>query len=122
MQQNLIDAARAVISADHAGELTDELINALEAAVNAETAGLMSTQWWLAELDQYGSPKLVDGDHTDMAGANRALYLINALGLGAGRKYAAAKVQLFEAVPDGRGVNQGAIRQINRTRLERGHD
>lgn len=36
MQQNLIDAARAVIAADRAGELTDELINALEAAANAE--------------------------------------------------------------------------------------
>ncbi|OQS36792.1 hypothetical protein B0T40_10415 [Chromobacterium haemolyticum] len=30
MQQNLIDAARAVIAADRAGELTDELITALE--------------------------------------------------------------------------------------------
>ena len=69
-----------------------------------ESTAPISTQWWLAELDQYGSPKLVDGDHADMAGANRALYLINALGLGAGRKYAAAKVQLFEAVPDGRGA------------------
>jgi len=87
-----------------------------------ESTAPISTQWWLAELDQYGGPKLVDGDHADMAGANRALYLINALGLGAGRKYAAAKVQLFEAVPDDRGVNQGAIKQVNRTRLERGHD
>lgn len=30
MQQNLIDAARAVIAADRVGELTDELITALE--------------------------------------------------------------------------------------------
>ncbi|MGR2664430.1 hypothetical protein ACUXVY_22815, partial [Chromobacterium haemolyticum] len=30
IQQNLIDAARAVIAADRAGELTDELITALE--------------------------------------------------------------------------------------------
>lgn len=38
MQQNLIDAARAVIAADRAGELTDEHILALEAAANAEAA------------------------------------------------------------------------------------
>ncbi|WP_337881844.1 hypothetical protein [Chromobacterium haemolyticum] len=38
MQQNLIDAARAVIAADRAGELTDEHIQALEAAANAEVA------------------------------------------------------------------------------------
>lgn len=35
MQQNLIDAARAVIAADRAGELTDEHIQALEAAADA---------------------------------------------------------------------------------------
>lgn len=36
MQQNLIDAARAVVAADRAGELTDEHIQALEAAADAE--------------------------------------------------------------------------------------
>ncbi|WP_374424605.1 hypothetical protein, partial [Chromobacterium sp.] len=35
---NLIDAARAVVAADRAGELTDEHIQALEAAANAEAA------------------------------------------------------------------------------------
>lgn len=38
MQQNLIDAARAVVAADRAGELTDEHILALETAANAEVA------------------------------------------------------------------------------------
>lgn len=35
MQQNLIDAARAVIAADRAGELTDELITAQMEAADA---------------------------------------------------------------------------------------
>lgn len=31
------------------------------------------TQYWLAELDQYGNPKLIDGAHGARAGAMRAL-------------------------------------------------
>lgn len=38
MQQNMIDAARAVIAADRAGKLTDEHIQVLEAAADAEAA------------------------------------------------------------------------------------
>lgn len=41
MQQNLIDAARAVIAADRAGELTDEHILALEAAANVPDVQMM---------------------------------------------------------------------------------
>ncbi|OQS42285.1 hypothetical protein [Chromobacterium haemolyticum] len=50
MQQNLIDAARAVIAADRAGELTDELITALEAAADAETAAAGGPVAWFQQL------------------------------------------------------------------------
>ncbi|WP_179140796.1 hypothetical protein [Chromobacterium haemolyticum] len=35
MQQSLIDAARAVIAADRAGELTDEMYESFTAAIEA---------------------------------------------------------------------------------------
>ncbi|BBH12868.1 hypothetical protein [Chromobacterium haemolyticum] len=50
MQQNLIDAARAVIAANRAGELTDEHIQALEAAANAEKAAAGEPVAWRHNL------------------------------------------------------------------------
>lgn len=73
---------------------------------------MSNVQWWLATVDQYGNPKLVDGAHSDQAGANQALYLINALGVGAGRSYKVAKVELFDAVPDGSSVNHKALASL----------
>lgn len=48
MQPNLIDAARAVVAADRAGELTDELITALEAAI--DTPDVQLAQVYRAQL------------------------------------------------------------------------
>lgn len=36
-------------------------------------------QWWLAELDRYGNPKLVDGAHSSIKGARDALDIRRAL-------------------------------------------
>lgn len=75
---------------------------------------LISTQWWLAELDRYGNPDLIDGAHDDAEGANQAAYLIRAMHLGdPNRKFAVAKVELFECVPTDKGVNHEAIATIN---------
>jgi hypothetical protein len=45
------------------------------AAVRAPDA----EQWWLAELDRYGNPKLVDGSHTERHGAEEAMRIIHSL-------------------------------------------
>lgn len=71
-------------------------------------------QWWLARLDQYGNPKLTDGAHSDRGGADQAAYLIAALNLGPGEKYAVARVELTEPRPSADGVNQEAIALHNR--------
>jgi hypothetical protein len=74
-------------------------------------------QYWLAELDQYGNPKLIDGAHSDAQGANRAAYLITAMRLGApNRKFAVARVELSECTPSAAGVNLEAVRTINNAR------
>lgn len=83
---------------------------------NAEVAHkprLRSPQYWLAELDQYDNPKLIDGSHDSAAGATKAAYIINALQLGpTNRRFAVAKVILSECVSDDKGVNQEAIRTL----------
>ena len=62
----------------------------------------VSQQWWLAELDQYGNPTLVDGAHSDRSGAERAMEIrleIAAKGLSTfirGKKFAIARVELTE--------------------------
>lgn len=74
----------------------------------------METQYWLAELDQYGNPTLIDGAHSDAQGANQAAYLINAMNLGKKeRRFAVAKVELSECIPSAAGVNLEAVRTIN---------
>lgn len=70
-------------------------------------------QWWLAELDQYGNPKLCDGAHSQRQGAEHALYLINRLGLSRGRRFAVAEVILTEAKEDPRGANEEALATLN---------
>jgi hypothetical protein len=78
---------------------------------------LRTPQYWLAELDQYGNPKLVDGSHDSPEGANKAAYLIQAMHLGKpGRTFAVAKVELTECVPSANGVDHEAVRAINAAR------
>ena len=72
------------------------------------------TQYWLAELDQYGNPKLIDGAYDTAQGANQAAYLIRAMGLlPVDRRFSVAKVVLTECKPSAEGVNLEAVRTIN---------
>lgn len=71
----------------------------------------MNTQWWLAEVDQYGNAKLIDGAHADRAGADQAKFLFDQMGLTGGRKLAVAKVELSEPQPTSKGVNLEALAQ-----------
>lgn len=50
-------------------------------------------QYWLAELDVHGNPKLIDGAHDSADGA--------------------------KCVPSAAGVNHDAVRQINNARMRR---
>lgn len=73
-------------------------------------AEVTSVQWWLAELDQYGNPKLSDGAHSERAGADKAMYLIKNLGLdNKGKRWAVARVELSEPQPSADGVNHDAV-------------
>ena len=73
----------------------------------AEVTGV---QWWLAELDQHGNPKLSDGAHSERAGADKAMYLIKNLGLdNKGKRWAVARVELSEPRPSADGVNHDAV-------------
>ena len=74
---------------------------------------MRSPQYWLAELDQYDNPKLIDGSHDTAAGANKAAYIIQSLSLGKpNRRFAVAKVILSECKPSSVGVNQKAIKAL----------
>lgn len=98
------EAAGAECSADAVRRLAVTLLR-------AETA---TAQWWLARLDQYGNPTLVDGAHSARSGADQAMYLINAMKLAdPGARYAVARVDLSEPEPNARGVNHEAVAIIN---------
>lgn len=74
-------------------------------------------QYWLAELDQHDNPTLVDGAHSSPEGANKAAYLIGAMRLGKpNRRFAVARIELSECVPNAKGVNHDAIETINSIR------
>ena len=79
----------------------------------------MKVQYWLAEVDQYDNPALIDGAHQNEEGANQAAYLIQAMNLGGNRprKFAVARVELSECVPTSAGINHEAIAIINRGRV-----
>lgn len=74
-------------------------------------------QFWLASLDQYGNPKLVDGAHKDREGVEQAAYLIARLGLGKGERYACAEVILTPVEAAAHGANEDALRTLNQIGL-----
>jgi hypothetical protein len=77
---------------------------------NGQNLKPTNIQYWLAELDQYGNPTLIDGAHSDAQGANRAAYLITALKLGiSNRRFAVARIELSECKPSAAGVNLEAV-------------
>ena len=73
----------------------------------------MKTQWWLAELDMHGNPKLTDGAHSVRAGAEEALTLMQRLGLAKDRHFAIAEVRLTEPTGKHGQVNEEAIATLN---------
>lgn len=56
----------------------------------------MKSQWWLAELDIHGNPKLIDGAHYDREGAEKALVIFRRLGLIKDRRFAIVEVMIME--------------------------
>jgi hypothetical protein len=78
-----------------------KLANDARAEVCGKGAGrdVIGEAWWLAELDQYGNPKLVDGGHPGREGAEKAMRLYRGLGFERGERYAVARITLYKPAP-----------------------
>ena len=81
----------------------------------------IKTQWWLAELDKYGTGTLTDGPHDTRGGAEKALVIIKSISFlnAKDREFAIAKVEL--SVPTGEidtPVNGDAIDTLNNAAAE----
>lgn len=80
----------------------------------ADPEAPLGTQYWLAKLDSYGNPTLLDGAHGTPEGVHKAAYLFKALRIGQpADRHALAKVELFEVKPSEAGVNHEAIATCN---------
>ena len=99
--------------------LTPELSRAVGVGLNemlgrnTNTERDMKTQWWLAELDMHGNPELTDGAHSVRAGAEKALTLMQRLGLAKDRHFAIAEVRLTEPTGEHGQINEEAIATLN---------
>ena len=76
--------------------------------VYLEKGNEMSYQYWLAEVDGYGTGWMVDGPHNDEQGAQEAYYLFKQLGLKKNMTYAVAKVELFPVTEENQPINEEA--------------
>lgn len=76
-----------------------------------------TVQFWLAELDVYGNPTLVDGSHSERKGAEQALTLYKRLSMIStnGKRYAIAEVHLSEPTGEHDPVNEDALEVLNST-------
>ncbi len=83
------------------------------------SADLRTPQFWLAELDQYGNPKLVDGSHEHRAAVEQAAYLFKRLGLEKGKSYACAEVHLSPVEAKPHDANEEALSTLNAIGLGR---
>jgi hypothetical protein len=73
----------------------------------------VTVQFWLADLDRYGNPKLIDGAHQDRAGAEQAATLIRRLGLSGDQNFAVAEVRLSKLTGEHGPVDEEAIATLN---------
>lgn len=69
----------------------------------------MTPQFWLAEINRYGSAKLVDGPHVSRDGAEKARTLFSRLGFDSGKCLMIAEVLLTEPTGIHSEVNEQAI-------------
>ncbi len=74
---------------------------------------ISNIQWWLAELDRYGNPRLCDGAHSERTGAERAMYLYKCLGLEKGMQYGICRVEMLPSVAIPHGANEESISTLN---------
>lgn len=72
---------------------------------------MSATQFWLGELDQYGTASTVDGPHSDRAGVAQAKYLFDAMGFTKNRTLICMEVHVTEIEADDAGVNKTALGQ-----------
>lgn len=66
-------------------------------------------QFWLAELDRWGNPKLIDGSHDDRAGVERAVYLHQQLGFAKCKTLACVRCEITPVEASSDGVNQESL-------------
>jgi hypothetical protein len=71
-------------------------------------------QFWLAELDRYGNPTLIDGAHSERGGAEEALTLRKRLPMlnTEGRRFAIAEVRLSEPSGEHGPLNEEALQAL----------
>ena len=74
---------------------------------------MAEVQFWLAELDRYGNPKLVDGAHQERSRAEEAATIIRRLGLAMDRRFAVAEVRLSGLTGEHGPLNEEAIQTLN---------
>lgn len=90
----------------------------LSGQASAEPEASLGTQYWLAKLDSYGNPTLLDGAHGAPEGVRKAAFLFKALRIGQlADRHALAKVELFEVKPSDAGVNHEAIATCSQAAL-----
>lgn len=74
----------------------------------------MNKQFWLVELDRYGTPRLVDGAHPKRDGAEKAMTLLRRLNLSKdGVKYAVAEITVHVLTGKHSPVNEEAMSTIS---------
>lgn len=80
---------------------------------NTPEAPSVDLQWWVADIDQYGMPKLTDGPHSKRDGCEHALYLLSRLGLRPEQKRAICRVEIFPPVAKPHGADEEALNALN---------
>lgn len=113
IETQVSDNLRYIQDADAAMAEAAETLSRLTAELEAVKRERDAAQFWLAELDQYGNPKLVDGSHERREGVEQASYLFARLGLGKGKSYACAEVILTSVEAKPHGSNEDALDTLN---------
>lgn len=70
-------------------------------------------QWWVADVCQYGMPKLTDGPHDNREDCENAIYVMNRLGLSPEKKQVICRVEIYPPVAKAHDVNEEALSALN---------
>ncbi len=105
--------ARMLVLETNGGSVNTSAVAEYLSAMISPSPSNCVVQWWVADLDRYGNPRLTDGAHSEREGCEEAIYIMARLGIQPDRKRAICRVEIYPPEAKSHGANEDALKTLN---------